>query len=141
VKRFDKYPSVFGKLCLGDLCRVARRHGMYVIAAYKPGMHVYCEIGLYGTDEQMRAVTTEWEAKGNKLKSRSFKAVMGMNSKRISASHWLDIPTAHRDWCPDHNHRNRNHCDFDPKLSLRSRVQLEEMRIRVLKREATKETK
>jgi hypothetical protein len=65
MKRFDKYPSVFGKLCLGALCAIARRHGMYVIAGYKPSMHVYNEIGLYGTSEQMKAVAEAWTAKGS----------------------------------------------------------------------------
>jgi hypothetical protein len=135
MKRFAKYPSCFGDLCLGALCSIARRHGMYVITASRPNMHCYNEIGLYGTTEQMKAVTEEWAAHGNVLKPRSFRAVFEIN-KNIPAANWLDIPAAHREWCADHHHRCRNHCDFDSKLSRAAISQLEKIRARVQHLEA-----
>jgi len=141
MKRFEKYPSCFGKLSLAALCMVARRHGMYVIAGYKPNMHVYNEIGLYGTPEQMRAVEEVWTKAGNKLKPRSFRAVFGVRVKHIPPSKWLDIPTAHREWCEDHSHRNKRGCDFDSKLSKKANAALKVIHARLLGREKAQELK
>ncbi len=136
MKCFDKYPNALGGACLGELCAIARRHGMYIIAAYKVGMHVYHEIGLYGSSEQMASVTKKWAAKGNELKPRSFKAVFGVGSKRIAPSNWLDIPKDHREWCEDKSHVSRHHCDFDPRLSHKTIAALEAIRDRLVKRES-----
>ena len=133
MKLFEKYPSCFGKLCLGDLCAVAWRHGMLITTASKPDMHCYNEIGLYGTSEQMKAVVVEWEASGNKLKPHSFTAVMGVHHPPVSK--WIGIPTAHREWCTYPKHKSRYHCDFDPNLSRESIAKLEAIRERLAKRE------
>lgn len=89
--KFAKYPCCFGERKLRDLCVVAQGLGMEVIAAYKPNMHVYNEIGLYGTRSQMKAVEAEWAKTGNTLKPRSFTAVFGV-CLEIPREHWLPNP-------------------------------------------------
>lgn len=88
---FAKYPTIFGKLKLRQLCVVAQKHGMEVISACKPDMHVHAEIGLYGTRKQMKAVQAEWDKNGNTQKPRSFKAVFGVNLNR-PRDQWLPNP-------------------------------------------------
>ena len=92
-KRFAKFPSSFGKLDLRQLCAVARNHGMEIIAASKPDMHCYNEIGLFGSPEGMKATEAEWTAAGNELKPRGFTAVFNVPVGR-SRSEWVDTKIA-----------------------------------------------
>ena len=92
-RRVARYPSCFGEFDLEGLCAVARRHGMVIIAACKPDMHVYNEIGLWGTGEQMTATEKEWEAAGNRLKPRNFCSVFGV-PLGLPRKDWVDTTLA-----------------------------------------------
>jgi hypothetical protein len=89
MAKFAKYPSCFGKLDLRALCEVARKHGMKIICASKPDMHVHNEIGLAGTAAAMKKTEAEWAAHGNTPKPRGFKAVFGVNLDRKEED-WVD---------------------------------------------------
>jgi len=56
-------------------------------------MHVYNEIGLYGTASQMKATESDWEAAGNTLKPRGFRSVFGVPLKRARKD-WVDTQIA-----------------------------------------------
>lgn len=116
-RKFAKYPDCFGSLSIGGLVKAARRNGMHVIEAYKPGMHVYNEIGLFGTATQMLATEADWVKHGHEMKPRGFSAVFGVNLRRQRAD-WLSVPTQHRDYCkPDR--RGPCSCDFDEMAASR----------------------
>ncbi len=87
--KYARYPMCFGKLRLEGLCDVARKHGMKIIAAYKPPMHVCAEIGLYGTKEAMIETEREWINNGHEIKSSRFGGLMGMNLK-CPRKDWVD---------------------------------------------------
>jgi hypothetical protein len=108
---------------------------MYVITAYKPSMHVYNEIGLYGTAKQMKVTQDEWTGSGNKPKPRNFTAICGVNPS-ISPDKWLDIPRTHRDWCRDHSHSGTHYCDYDPELSEEAISTLEALKQQALESKA-----
>ena len=88
-RRYARYPDCFGRMDLMQLVDCARKHGMSVIVAYKPGLHVHNEIGLYGTAEQMRAVERDWHLAGHALKPRGFRAVLGVDLGTPRES-WVD---------------------------------------------------
>lgn len=92
-RKYAKYPDCFGKLRLGQLVEVAEKHGMLVMSGSKVGMHVFNEIGLYGTPSQMTAVESEWIANGHKMKPRSFRAIFGVNLK-LPRSEWYSVQNA-----------------------------------------------
>jgi len=86
-KKFAKYPSCFGEYDLKGLCDIARKNGMKIIVAYKPDMHVSCEIGLYGTQIQMTKTEKQWDKAGNTL----------MKFKR-GLQFGLDLATPESEW-------------------------------------------
>jgi len=88
-RKFAKYPDCFGKLSLHELVAVARRNGMQCITGYKPCLHVFGEIGLYGTRTQMKKTEQEWLAQGHKMKPRSFHAVFGVELD-CSPEFWVE---------------------------------------------------
>jgi len=113
-KAFALYPSCFGNLNLGSIVRIARCHGMEVISAGKPNMHVYNEIGVYGTKTQRDAVIKEWAAHGNELKPASFRSVFAVPLNRPREA-WVHPPKSHRPYCDGKPVRgNPCCCDYDP---------------------------
>lgn len=88
-KKFARYPSVFGKYSLTELCDIARKNGMKIIVAYHPDMHVSNEIGLYGTQSQMIKTESEW-GKGDKdLLKFNRRNVFGV-SLTMPKNKWVD---------------------------------------------------
>jgi hypothetical protein len=89
-RRYAKYPSCFGSLDILHLCYVAQDNGMAVVAAYKPNMHCYNEISLFGTSEAMAKTEAAWAAAGNELKPRGERnLVFGVN-KSLPRDKWID---------------------------------------------------
>ena len=88
-RRYARYPDCFGEMSLQQLIDCARHHGMRIISAMKPNVHVYNEIGLYGDRDQMEAAETDWRAAGHKLKPRGFGAVFGV-PLQMPQTEWLD---------------------------------------------------
>jgi hypothetical protein len=64
-RRYKRWVSI-GPADLARLVWLARSNGMDCIRAFKPDMHVYNEIGLYGTAEQMNATEEAWGAISSK---------------------------------------------------------------------------
>lgn len=92
-KKFAKYPSIFGKLKLAELCQVARDHGMVVICGCKPDMHCRAEIGLYGTPEAMALTEDIWEAAGNDKKKPGERGTFKVDLDRKQED-WVDVQEA-----------------------------------------------
>ncbi len=123
-KKFAKYPMI-GRLTIGDLCRVARKHGMEVISAVKCGMEVYYQIGLWGTASQARAVEAEWASFECGPLPRSFKSHSKVNVE-VPRERWLSVPVGHRPYCTEQ--MSRGHlcsCDFGLDLIGPARYQEE----------------
>lgn len=88
-RRIARYVECFGPLDLEGLLDIARRHGMRCIRAWKPDMHVYNEIGLYGTSDQMTATERDWVAAGHAVAPRPGHMVFGVNL-RVPRDEWID---------------------------------------------------
>ena len=89
-RRYAKYPSCFGSLDILHLCYVAQDNGMAVMSAYKPNMHCYNEISLFGTPAAMAKTVADWAAAGNELKPRGKRnLVFGVN-KSLPRNKWID---------------------------------------------------
>lgn len=88
-KKFAKYPSIFGKYNLKELIEVARKNGMTIITARKPGMHVCAEIGLYGTKAQMEKTEKQWNKAGNEIERFNRGKHFEVNLK-IPKTEWVD---------------------------------------------------
>jgi hypothetical protein len=91
-KKFARYPSCVGELDCQGLCDMARKNGMKIISACKPGMDLFSQIGLYGTAAQMEKTEREWTAAGNELKPAKFKSVFRVNLN-IPEEDWEDTVT------------------------------------------------
>lgn len=89
TRRWAKYPCCFGRLTLVGLVTAARDQGMLCIQALKPDMHVYNEIGLFGTSSQMRATEDIWRSNGHELKPRKFTAFAEVDLGRPRAD-WAE---------------------------------------------------
>lgn len=85
-----------------ELADVARNHGMKIIQAYKPGMHFFYELALWGTSSQMRATEEEWSkaerkhedgsiTKAGRIERRKPSAAFGVNV-RLPRERWVDAP-------------------------------------------------
>ena len=83
-QKFARYPDCFGELSLQELVAIARKNGMQCIDGYKPSMHAFNGIGLYGTRSQIKKTEEEWMAHGHEMKPRSFRAVFGVDLDRPS---------------------------------------------------------
>lgn len=59
-----------GRYKLGGLMEIARGHGMKIIVAFKPAMHFYYELGLFGKKEQMEQVDKIWKAEHRVLNKK-----------------------------------------------------------------------
>ena len=61
---------MIGRLDLKQLVDIARNTGMRCICAFKYGMFVHNQIGLYGTSSQMKQTEKIWAGKGHKFTNR-----------------------------------------------------------------------
>lgn len=85
MKRFARWVSIGGK-CenrrFGQtfaLVAIARKNGMKCIIGFKPGMHFWHEIGLYGTPEQMRKTEAAWKSNGHEIKTKKPSGAFGFD--------------------------------------------------------------
>lgn len=79
-RKFARYIMYLGAgMTVREMVDVARKNGMQVIRGWKPDMHVFAEIGLYGTPQQMQATENAWITKGLRVCVSKPSAAFGVN--------------------------------------------------------------
>ena len=96
MRRFARWVSVVGNCdhARGQtfaLVEIARSQGMLCIEGFKPGMHYWHEIGLFGTHAQMKAVEAAWLENGHEVRSKKPSGALGLNLT-IPKQEWVDQP-------------------------------------------------
>lgn len=64
TRTFTRYIDFDLGLDATEFAIIGRSHGMQVVDAFRPGLHVTCTVCLHGTAAQMAAVEAEWKARG-----------------------------------------------------------------------------
>lgn len=101
ARAYARYVGL-GALGTKELADAARTRGMKVIQAYKPGMHFFYELALWGTPDQMRETESVWSkaelrhedgsvTTAGRIERRKPKAAFGVNL-RLPREKWVDSP-------------------------------------------------
>lgn len=96
-KAFARYVGL-GALNLQDLVTVARAHGMKVIQGYKPNMHFFYELALWGTPAQMKATEAVWSSAVKKHEEGSESKAGTILTKKPSAAFGVNLTLQREKW-------------------------------------------
>lgn len=87
ARQWNRWVSV-GTYDLTRLAWIARKNGMQIVDAFKPDMHFYNEIALWGTPEQMAAVSKAWRVGKHEVLNRKPPGAFGLSS--VKRSEWVE---------------------------------------------------
>ena len=87
-----------GAMNLGELATVARAHGMQIIQGYKPDMHFFYELALWGTPKQMKATEANWSAAKKKHEDGSVSQAGQILAKKPAATLGVNLQLPREKW-------------------------------------------